>query len=437
MQYLEPDGSEGEKKALDMSLVDGFCTEPENRDADVLKTKDISFDVAKQQEIENWQSNGVFDEVKDLGQKCVSTRWVCTLKETTNGVVPKAQLVARGFEEVNTQELQKDSPTCASESLRLVLAVICQNKWKVNSVDIKSAFLDGMELSRDIYLCPPPEAGKDNVLWKLKKCVYGPADASLYWYNEVKDIMLNTGGKISQVDPAVFYWQNEQSEITGVLACHVDDFLWAGSSHFATHIIPVLKSTFFVGHEEHDSFSYVGMGIRTVNDVIEVHQQLYIDNLQAVQLQAARAVQRDASFSETEREQLRSKIGQILWVAKQMRPDVVFDTCSPGSNIKDATVQSIHDLNKVICKLQAEKVTLKFQHLGNSEDLALVVFSDASFVNLPDGGTQGGAIIVLMGKGGKFCPLFWQSKKIRRVVRSTLAGKSLAMSDGIDSAYNW
>ncbi|XP_039900576.1 uncharacterized protein LOC120741662 [Simochromis diagramma] len=190
VQYLEHDGSEGERKAVDMSLVDGLCTEAENRDADVLITKDISFDSAKQQEIESWQSNGVFDEVKDLGQKCVSTRWVCTLKETTNGVVPKARLVARGFEEVNTKELQKDSPTCASESLRLVLAVICQNKWRVNSMDIKSAFLQGMELSRDIYLRPPPEAGKDNVLWKLKKCVYGLADASLYWYNKVKDIMI-------------------------------------------------------------------------------------------------------------------------------------------------------------------------------------------------------------------------------------------------------
>jgi len=62
-------------------------------------------------------------------------------------------------------------------------------------------------------------------LWKLKKCVYGLADASLYWYNKVKELMLNSGGKMSQVDPAVFYWQKEQFEVTGVLACHVDDYL--------------------------------------------------------------------------------------------------------------------------------------------------------------------------------------------------------------------
>lgn len=163
-----------------MSRVDSLNIQTEDRDADVLITKDISFDAAKQDEIKNWHSHGVFDEVKDTGQKCVSTRWVCSLKETAKGIVPKARLVARGFEELNIQELQKDSPTCASESLRLLLAVICQKHWTVHSMDIKSAFLQGMELSRGIYIRPPPEAASEGVLWKLKKCVYGLADASLY-----------------------------------------------------------------------------------------------------------------------------------------------------------------------------------------------------------------------------------------------------------------
>lgn len=43
-----------------------------------------------------------------------------------------ARQVARGFEELNIQELQKDSPTCASESLRLLLSVICQNQWQIH-----------------------------------------------------------------------------------------------------------------------------------------------------------------------------------------------------------------------------------------------------------------------------------------------------------------
>lgn len=76
-------------------------------------------------------------------------------------------------------------------------------------MDIKSAFLQGIELSRNIYIRPPPEAVCEGTLWKLKKCVYGLADASLYWYNRVKEIVLKAGGKMSKVDPAVFYWLDQ------------------------------------------------------------------------------------------------------------------------------------------------------------------------------------------------------------------------------------
>lgn len=69
--------------------------------------------------------------------------------------------------------------------------------------------------------------------------------------------MLSTGSKLSKVDPAVFYWLDEQCKVTGVLACHVDDFLWAGSQNFSTNVIPILKSALNVGREEHEHFCYL------------------------------------------------------------------------------------------------------------------------------------------------------------------------------------
>ena len=41
---------------------------------------------------------------------------------------------------------------------------------------------------------------------------------------------------------------------------------------------------------------------------------------------------------------------------------------------------------------------------------------------------------MLMGENNKFSLLFWQSKRIRRIVKSTLAGETLAMTDSIDNA---
>jgi hypothetical protein len=110
----------------------------------------------------------------------------------------------------------------------------------------------------------------------------------------------------------------------------------------------------------------------------------------------------------------------------------VFDACNLAQRIKHAHVKDLIDANKLIKRIQSEKVALKFQHVGEGK-LFLVVFSDASLANLPDGSTQGGQIILLMGEDGRFSPLTWSSRRIRRVVRSTLSGETIAMADGIDT----
>lgn len=145
-------------------------------------TENVSFDEAKMKELESWKNNKVYTEEIDKGQKCVSTRWICTLKESSDGgIKPKARLVARGFEETQTNTIPKDSPTCSTESLRMILAIIAQRKWTTNTMDIKTAFLQGSELTKDIFIKPPIEAACKGKIWKLRKCVYGLADDSLNW----------------------------------------------------------------------------------------------------------------------------------------------------------------------------------------------------------------------------------------------------------------
>ena len=92
-------------------------------------------------ELDNWNRNGVFEEVPDYGQKALTTRWVCTSKRVGSKNVLKARLVARGFEEQNLTEIERDSPTCSREGLRLVLAIVAIKSWEIRSVDIKTALL--------------------------------------------------------------------------------------------------------------------------------------------------------------------------------------------------------------------------------------------------------------------------------------------------------
>lgn len=441
IEYMEPDSFIGTKASVDMGMVENLetisdtesCITDEQTDVDdsIMMMDEVSFEEAKKAELDSWKRNNVYEEVEDRGQKCISTRWICTLKEVNEGIIPKARLVARGFEELDKDNIPKDSPTCSTEALRLVLSVFAIKHWKPHSIDIKTAFLQGSELTRDLYLRPPKEVNAKSYVWRLRKCVYGLSDASLIWYKKVCEVMIRCGAKLSLVDPAVFYWIDSKGEVIGILASHVDDFIWGGSQQFVRDVIPEIRKSFNIGREETDAFSYVGMEITSRNETILLSQQNYVHNLKCIHVDKARSAHRESLLTPVEMDALRSKIGQILWVARQTRPDVMFDACYLAASLKGAKVQNIIDANKVVGKLKSEDVVLKFQDL--EDDLKLVIFSDASLGNLPDGGTQGGQLVMLMDKMGKFSPLYWNSKRIRRVVRSTLAGETLALADGIDS----
>ena len=84
---------------------------PDDEVQQVMLTERICFGKAKSKELASWKEHDVFEEVNFTGQKCVSTRWICTMKSTTDGLVPKARSVARGFEEEGLLEIPKDSPT--------------------------------------------------------------------------------------------------------------------------------------------------------------------------------------------------------------------------------------------------------------------------------------------------------------------------------------
>ena len=61
-------------------------------------------------------------------------------------------------------------------------------------------------------------------------------------------------------------------------------------------------------------------------------------------------------------------------------------------------------------------------------------FTDGAHDNLVDGGSQGGYFVFFAGENGKCALLSWQSKSIRRSIKSSFAAETLSMSDGVDGA---
>ena len=85
-----------------------------------------------------------------------------------------------------------------------MIATIIINGWEINSLDLKSTFLQGKEISSDLFVKPPKEAKIDN-LWKLLKNVYGLNDALGRWYLRVRDKFITCGACVCKYDEAIFY----------------------------------------------------------------------------------------------------------------------------------------------------------------------------------------------------------------------------------------
>ena len=128
-----------------------------------------------------------------------------------------------------------------------------------------------------------------------------------------------------------------------------------------------------------------------------------------------------------------SLVGQLNWLGTQTRPDISFDVCELSTVLNAATVDDVLRVNKVVKKVKRRRVTLQFQPLDCADGFTIECYGDASFGNLPEGGSQGGLVIFLVDSHGVKCPLAWQSKKVRRVVKSALAAETLALLDAAET----
>ena len=395
---------------------------------EVLITDDFNPDdllAAKLKEIDKWNEYEVYTEVENTGQKCISTRWVNTYKDDEI----KSRLVARGYEDTELKE-RVDSPTCEKSNLRLTIAIAASKGWRINSLDVQSAFLQGEEVEGDIYLRPPKEL-RTSKIWKLRKHVYGLKQASRKWYIKISNELKNLGVKMCQMDEAFFYWHHE-GQLAGLLAGHVDDFFWCGSEKFRAEIIDKVISRFNISSDLHDSFTFLGLKVHQLPHGIILNQENYADKIQY--LPQNTAISKHESLSTDEKDSLRSAIGQLSWVGNQTRPDIASNVCQLSSNLKNACKSDVTFANKTIRKVRVDKLSLKFPKL-DLKSLQLLVHSDASHNNLPKGGSQGGFVVFLGDKDGKVAPIQWQSKRIKRVVKSTLAAECLALEEAVDHAY--
>ena len=382
---------------------------------------------AKLQELAKLKEFNVYEVVNENGQETISTTWVLTMKNDDI----RARLVARGFEEED--EVDKTSPTMIKSTLRMILAVGAMKDWPLQTTDIKSAFLQGSEMSRIVHIKPPKEADlPKGKVWKLRKCLYGLRDASRQWYLRVRESLLAHKCTQSLLDPGLFFYSRE-GKLEGLIGLHVDDFLHCGSDKFDAEVISPVMQLFKVGKNEKNNFLYTGFSIKQKPSGIILDQFEYVRNIDIPTMESKRVVNKNEDLTAVELSELRKICGSLNWIVMATRPDLSFDLIELSTKQQKGKVSDLAKARKIMLSMDPSDCKIFIPKLDESS-VEFRVYTDASFGNLDNGaGSMGGHVVFLKDKFGNSVPIDWKSRKIKRIVRSTLAAEALSLGDGLDT----
>ena len=155
--------------------------------------------IAMEKEMESLHANEVWDLVElPKDRKAVDSKWVYKTKKSVNATIEKhkTHLVAQGFSQKYGQDYDESfSPVVRFESLRTIIALAVQNGLKLYQMDVTTAFLNG-EPKEEVYMKQPEGyvvKGKEGLVCKLKKCIYGLKQSPRCWNSALDYYLKQTG----------------------------------------------------------------------------------------------------------------------------------------------------------------------------------------------------------------------------------------------------
>jgi hypothetical protein len=386
-----------------------------------------------------------------------------------------------GEDPVEEGGFRTDAPTAPQLAFHLLMSYAVRRRWRLRTFDVKTAFLSGKSHNRDIYMRPPKE-GLPGVppgsLLKILKGAYGLREAPRLWYLKAREVITAAGFEELSTAKACFVLRDKTlpgAPLCGMMVLHVDDACYGGSGKFYDATMANCLAQFKIGNEKTKEFDFLGRHVIQRDDFsIEIDQHQYVKNLQKVFIPKSRRVMPKAKLTAEELSDYRSLVGQLAWPARETMPQLCFAVSDLQQRTAIATVHDLCHANNVLnfAKQWAEKDNQKLRFLPFDGDCSLTCMAktkpdalnkkkehsqarhkmkpdlskkpvgigavhDASFMGQPGEGSQFGYAILVapteLYDGPTVTHLVdWNSAKIHRKVRSTLAAEAASCSRAYD-----
>ena len=389
-------------------------------------------------EYESLMANDTWELVElPSGRKPIGCKWVFKVKHTSDGKVErfKGRLVAKGYAQKYGIDYEETfSPVVRFSSIRSLLAFAVQNDMLIHQMDVVSAFLHG-NLSEEIYMEQPDGyviAGKENLVCRLKKSLYGLKQSPRCWYSAFREYMELIEYKQSDADPCVYV---RTDDLMTIVAVYVDDLILITETMKEMKMVKESLATRFK-MTDMGKLHYC-LGITIVQDeskkCLWLHQSQYIERvLEKYSLTEAKVASTPADPSvrlekddgvsaEVDPILYQSMVGSLLYAACATRPDIAQAVGAVAKFCSKPTEAHLTAVKRILKYLKGSaSLALKYQKL---EANPLIGYCDADWAGDRDDRHSTSGTIFLMAGG----PISWFSKKQAIVALSTSEAEYVAL----------
>ena len=398
---------------------------------------------AMKDELKSMEQNEVWDLVKlPEGCKRVGCKWVFKTKRDSYGNIErhKARLVAKGYTQKDGIDYKETfSPVSKKDSLRIIMALVAHYDLELHQMDVKTAFLNG-NLEEEVYMDQPEGfsvKGKEDMVCKLKRSIYGLKQASRQWYLKFNDTITSFGFKENIVDRCIYLKISGSKFIFLVL--YVDDVLLATNDLGLMHDTKNFLSNNFEMKDMGEA-SYV-IGIEIFRDrsqgLLGLSQKAYINKvLERFGMQNCSAsvvpIQKGDKFSlnqcpknELEHRHMEnipyaSIVGSIMYAQTCTRPDISFVVGMLGRYQSNPGLDHWKAAKKVLRYLQGTKDHMLIYRRSNQ--LEVIGYSDSDYAGCIDTRKSTFGYIFLLVRRA----ISWKSAKQSVIAASTMETEFVA-----------
>ncbi|CAE7242021.1 GIP, partial [Symbiodinium pilosum] len=239
------------------------------------------------------------------------------------------------------------------------------------------------------------------------------------WWKKLFKTLRKNGWRMSAIEPALFILA-DGSSLLGVLITHVDDLYSCGEGEAYDKTLKEMEQDGSIFLDQMDS----------------------IEGIDYMVLPTERRKNVNGPLTDAEKSAFRALIGQMGWVVRQSRPDLMVNVSLAAQAMGNPKIRDVVALNKAV-KHPKDSSEHKwcFRKCNFTLEEAIVFsFADSSFGNVEGGKSQCGFVVGLTTRdvfNGDPVPILileTYSGSIKRVCRSTLAAEANGFLAGTEAA---